>query len=367
VNTHQPGRSRQSISSGFRGWRNVAAKTEISWTDATWTPLRARVKADAANIARAKGYASLIQIAEKMAGHVGPHCEHVSDGCKNCYSGTNNGRCLPANGTGLPFDRRARDLVDPFVDEKILVQPLHWRAPKKIFVCSQTDLFGEWASDEDIDRVFAVMALCRQHTFQILTKRPARMSRYLSGPDARRRIQDILAPTGNRTSDEAAKLFDNWPLRNVWLGVSTENQQTADERIPLLLKTPAAIRFVSYEPALGPVAFEPYICRDHRDGTPHEVARLDWIIAGGESGPGAQPANPEWFRSVRDQCAAAGVAFFMKQWGEYCTLDQVPEDTYQQLDAAGEVPDGGMLRVGKKAAGHLLDGVEHHAFPETRP
>src|SRR6185312_11804724 len=118
--------------------------TSIQWTDRTWSPLRVRVKSDAAQIARDKNYGSLIQIAEKMAGHVGPHCERVSHGCDNCYSDTNNGRCLPANGTGLPFDRRSRDLVEPFVDEKILLQPLKWRKPQRIFVENQSDLFGEW-------------------------------------------------------------------------------------------------------------------------------------------------------------------------------------------------------------------------------
>src|SRR5271167_829951 len=114
--------------------------THIQWCDATWSPLRVKVKADAAAIAKAKGYTSLVNIAAKMAGHVGPHCEHVSHGCDNCYAETNNGRCLPANGTGLPYDRRSRDLVEAFVDKKIMEQPLRWRAPKKIFVMNQSDL-----------------------------------------------------------------------------------------------------------------------------------------------------------------------------------------------------------------------------------
>ena len=118
----------------------MSAKTGIEWTDATWSPLRARVKPDAAEIARAKGYRSLVQIAEKMVGRAGPHCEHKSDGCNHCYSGTNNGRCLPSNGTGLPFDRRSRDLIETFVDENILLQPLKWAAPRKIFVENQSDL-----------------------------------------------------------------------------------------------------------------------------------------------------------------------------------------------------------------------------------
>src|SRR6185369_12862649 len=146
-------------------------KTSIEWANYTWTPLRARVKEDAAKIARAKGYTSLVLIAEKMAGHVGPHCEHASDECTLCYAETNNSRCLPANGTGLPFDRRSRDLIDPIIDEKILLQPLKWRTPKRIFVCSQTDLFGDWFTDDMIMRVFGVMRLAHWHKFQVLTKR----------------------------------------------------------------------------------------------------------------------------------------------------------------------------------------------------
>ena len=124
----------------------MAAKSTIEWTDASWTPIRARVKQDAAAIAEAKGYTSLVQIAEKMAGHVGPHCERISPGCENCYSCTNNARGLTHNGTRLPFDRRARDLVDIVLDDHILTQPLSWRKPRKIFVCSQTDLWGSWVS-----------------------------------------------------------------------------------------------------------------------------------------------------------------------------------------------------------------------------
>src|SRR6185437_1578077 len=108
------------------GGGKVGTRTGIEWTDSTWSPIRVRVKADAAEIARAKGYSSLVAIAEKMAGHEGSHCEHVSPGCEHCYAETNNHRCLPANGTGLPYDRRARDIVEAFVDEKILLQPLRW-------------------------------------------------------------------------------------------------------------------------------------------------------------------------------------------------------------------------------------------------
>jgi protein gp37 len=298
----------------------MAKVTEISWTDSTWSPIRARVKLDAPSIAKAKGYTSLVEIAMKMRGRVGQHCEHVSPGCEHCYAGTNNHRCLPGNGTGLPYDRRSRDLVEAFVDEKVLLQPLKWGAlylpcdkcgsisnrdclhtsretrPRRIFVENQSDLFGEWVTYEMLDRVFAVMALCPQHIFQVLTKRPELMLEYSFG----RELRGL-----------------EWPLPNVWLGVSVENQSAADERIPLLLETLAAVRFVSCEPLLGAVEFSDVTrCSDCIQvlGKP-AMKGIDWVIAGGESGPGARPMDPSWARSLCDQCTAAGVPFFMKQMG----------------------------------------------------
>jgi protein gp37 len=295
----------------------MAIKTEISWTDSTWSPIRVRVKPDAGAIAKASGYASLIEIGTRMAGRVGQHCEHVSPGCENCYAGANNHRCLPENGTGLPYDRRSRDLVEAFVDERVLLEPLKWKPlwdcrtdrhcnkiefqrPRRIFVENQSDLFGEWVTDDQIDQVFAVMALCPQHTFQVLTKRPERMLRYFE---------------------------KDYPLPNVWQGVSVENQKAADVRIPLLLQTPAAVRFISAEPLLGPVNLEELPSASgigrHLDALSNAGVdkgalipnKLDWCIIGGESGPGARPMNPDWARSLRDQCQAAKVAFFMKQMG----------------------------------------------------
>ena len=280
----------------------MGAKTEIAWTDSTWTPIRARVKEG------------------PLAGHVGPHCERVSQGCVNCYSETNNGRCLPANGTGLPFNRQSRDKVDIFVDEKILTHPLHWKAARRIFVCSQTDLFGEWVTDEMIDRVFAVMALCPQHTFQCLTKRPERMRKHVGAMGTRCNSSfddyDASRRVGARHCAESYPMHKKrWPLPNVWLGVSCEDQKTADERIPLLLQTPAAVRFVSLEPLLGPVDLPPDWLAFERCGGGHitRSTKLDWVILGGESGPGARPMHLDWVRSVRDQCQSAGVAFFFKQ------------------------------------------------------
>lgn len=325
--------------------------TKIQWTDKTWSPVRARVKADAAQVAVEKGYTSLVQISAKMAGHVGPHCERVSHGCDHCYSDTNNGRCLPANGTGLPFDRRARDLVDTFIDERILTQPLRWKKPCKIFVENQADLFGEWVPDELIDRVFAVMALSPQHTFQVLTKRPERMRAYfapgtfrdvrvaakakiLSSSVLPFKLPDEAVFDAGRVARGESWEITKWPLANVWLGVSVEDQKTADERIQLITQVPAAKRFVSYEPALAAVDFlypeslwpkGPQTCCDGREcgcmGRPVEpwmIYGIDWIIVGGESGPRARPFNTEWARSTIRQCRESYTACFVKQLGGKC-------------------------------------------------
>jgi protein gp37 len=327
--------------------------TSIQWTDKTWSPIRSRVRTDAAAIARRLKYSSLIEIGEKMAGRVGPHCEVVSDGCKNCYSRVNNARCLPANGTGLPFDRRSRELVETFVDEHILRNPLDWKKPLKVFVENQSDLFGEWVTDEQIDHVFAVMALCPQHTFQVLTKRPERMLRWfhharVESPGIRERVWSVAQmmpgydPEHPKFIRTGANAFATWPLPNVWLGVSVEDQETADARIPLLLQTPAAKRFVSYEPALGPVDFSKWAlatasryflaecrrchsirsseffhvdgsedsdiyCRDCPVATGDPIDGLDRIIVGGESGPGARPSMSSG-RGIRSSSAKLPVS-----------------------------------------------------------
>lgn len=311
----------------------MGAKTGISWTDATWTPIRARVKPDAAAIAEQKGYGSLVQIAKDMAGRVGPHCEKASPGCANCYSETNNSRCLPHNGTGLPFDRRSRDLVDIHLDEKILLQPLRWKKGRRIFVCSQTDLFGEFVPDDLIDRVFAVMALCPQHTFQVLTKRADRMAGYITArPDSMEiyRLAMLLSISTKRKGriGESTK----FPLPNVWLGVSIEDQRRADERIPHLLRTPAAVRFLSCEPLIEEIDIRQYL-----EG-------INLCITGGESGPGARPFDLSWARSLRDQCESAGVAYFLKQLGSNAMgffrpdINIQPGAPFQTKDRSGADP-----------------------------
>jgi protein gp37 len=282
----------------------VGSKTAIQWTDATWSPVRARVKPDAAKIARAKGYTSLVQIAEKMAGRVGPHCEHVSPECSNCYSGTNNGRCLPNNGTGLPFDRRSRDLVDVFLDEKILMQPLHWKKPRRIFVNSQTDTWGEFVPDGFVDRMVAVAALCERHDFQFLTKRAERVPAYFAfdpmGRDCRERVY-------NRAYGLSAIWgVSQWPLPNLWLGFSAGDQPHFDERWKYMKALAAAgwLVWCSYEPALGPIDMRQALSEG-----------LRWVVCGGESGPGARTCDLAWIRSIVAQCKTAGVACFVKQVG----------------------------------------------------
>lgn len=315
-------------------------------------------------------------------------CSPVSAGCDNCFAARMAKRL--AGRCGYPADQPFRVTLHP---DRLSI-PRQWRKPQRVFVNSMSDLFHDDVPDEFIDRVFAAMALTLQHTYMILTKRPERMKAYLTDPDRRRRIWNRKCDFGKPVTPM------DWPLANVWLGVSAENQATADERIPLLLQTPAAIRFVSCEPLLGPVDLntyldpvgyaccggEPEFChcldgwpRDDEDG---HYLTLDWVIAGGESGPGARPMHPDWACSLRDQCALAGVPFFFKQWGEWvpCAVPHVnpkgemlPHVILHRdgtstsaswsdvLESTGEA--WAMTRLGKRHAGRQLDDREHLEFP----
>ena len=331
----------------------MADQTNIEWADATCNPLRA-VTAD---------------------GKKGWHCEHVSEGCRNCYAETFNVKRL---GTGLPFKPGNRDQVQHILDEKLLLAPLRRRKPTRYFLSSMTDVFGAWVPDKHLDRIFAVMALAPQHTFMVLTKRPERMRDYLVRDD---RVGEWLDLMDEIDGQRGSGLFSRFPLPNVWLGTSVEDQRAADERIPHLLATPAAVRFLSCEPLLGPVSLTNMDINGHiasrrlghiggywinalsgkNDdmGRPcPDVPSIDWIIAGGESGSGARPMHPDWARSLRDQCAAAGVAFHFKQWGEWGRVaDQRPAPDYLPQDA------NTLTRCGKARAGRLLDGRTHDEFP----
>ncbi|MGE4136430.1 MAG: DUF5131 family protein, partial [Pirellulales bacterium] len=229
----------------------------------------------------------------------------------------------------------------------------------------------------------AVMALCPQHTFQVLTKRPERMAQYVANwaherPIVAHRVARACGQMG-LSQGEAAEAYARLrqgPLPNAWLGTSVEDQPRADERIPHLLCCPAAVRFLSCEPLLGPIDFDTMTTDPPNSGfaLTDGLGRLDgegpsaihWVIAGGESGHGARPMHPDWARSLRDQCAAAGVPFFMKQWGEWAPLTRTDGRQimpFADYDVASKL---GFRHVGKKAAGRLLDGVEHNGFPTVR-
>jgi protein gp37 len=289
-------------------------------------------------------------------------------------------------------------------NEASLLAPLRWRNPRHVEL--RSDLFHENVTDEMLDRIFAVMALCPQHTFQVLTKRPERMAEYCATLGRHHEVDRVSIAAKKINAFEGFWYAmkpggKRWHLPNVWLGVSVEDQKAADARIPLLLQTPAAVRFISYEPALGPVDLEDlsrifpdgsewrFGCLAANDVPPSDDpdfggARIDWVICGGESGPGARPMHPDWARSVRDQCVAAGVPFFFKQWGEWLPqtggiqqLESLPQRTpcmlmssdghcgHSQFEMDGHERVGRMLRVGKKAAGNLLDGQVWQQYPEV--
>jgi protein gp37 len=343
----------------------MAQKSKIEWTDATWNPIRG--------------------------------CSRVSEGCRHCYAETVAKRF---SGAGLPYEGLTTlgkwNGTISFVVEHML-DPLRWKQPRRIFVNSMSDLFHENVTDEILDQIFAVMALCPQHTFQILTKRAERMLAYLRMVEEEkdmerwRQYADIYAGAMRCTDWPEPE----WPL---------PNQKAADERIPLLLQTPAAVRFVSAEPLLGPVQLDDIViqeklCEWHfsalgddgnvEDDADFHGAHLDWVICGGESGPGARPMHPDRARSLRDQCVAAGVPFFFKQWGEWAPFSMAKvhefleahpglsmktsttlikrDGTQVRPYCMKDAPGHEMVRVGKRAAGDLLDGVQWHQFPVVQP
>ena len=267
--------------------------SKIEWTDATW--------------------------------NVVTGCEKVSPGCDNCYAETFAERWRGTKG------HHFENGFDITLRPERLTLPLTWKRPRKVFVNSMSDLFHKDIPDDYIAQVFAVMAATPQHTYQVLTKRHGRMRALLSSDAFRLLVKEQYAGMKLDGLIPGRPLVINiWPLRNVWLGVSVENQQWADLRIPALLDTPAAVRFLSCEPLLGPVTI-PFF-EEHDDCTcagggewPHESHcgltpgaawdNLHWVIVGGESGRGARPMSTDWVRSLRDQCAAAGVPFFFKQLG----------------------------------------------------
>lgn len=276
----------------------MADNTSIAWTDATWNPIRARIL-DLMRLDTGERSSSGM-------GRWGYHCEKVSPGCQNCYAERMNGRKLPAWGTGLEYTVPSREKVEVFLDGDELSKLASWKRPRRVFVESMSDLFGEWVPDELIDRAFGAMALFPRHTFQVLTKRADRMKRYLTDPGTGEyasrveyAVQRFFADFHHLGMADAP--FVRWPLRNVWLGVSVEDR-ARKRRIDHLRATPAALRFLSLEPLL-------------EDLGEINLSGIGWVIVGGESGPGARPCSVDWIRSAVQQCQEAGVPVFVKQVG----------------------------------------------------
>lgn len=371
----------------------MSANTKISWSDRTWNPLLG--------------------------------CERVSPGCDLCYAiqtatvrAGNPHPAVKAAFAGLT-ERDADGRLDWTGRINLLPdrldQPLHWRKPSRVFVNSQADLFHKDVPTEFIAEVFAVMALARRHSFQLLTKRHARMRALLNSQDFRRAVGIAIVRHGDagpawRYDEQRNAAPAVWPLANLWLGVSVESQRWADIRIPALLGTPAAVRWLSCEPLLGPLDISGYLTSEGDcatcDGTgsipvpgggatcptcDYDRRRsagpslISWVVCGGESGGGARPMHPSWPRSLRDQCSAAGVAFHFKQWGAWhptghyewfankrCQViapdGQALGQPWKDVEKVGTAVREGcavMSRVAVAVAGRELDGVVHDAYPQV--
>jgi protein gp37 len=256
-----------------------------------------------------------------------------------------------------------------------LTEPLTWKKPRRVFVNSMSDLFQDGVPDEYIDQVFAVMALSPQHTFQVLTKRAERMREYIQVVSARCRAYltnggfDWAAMGADASSSltQHGPTFSPWPLPNVWLGVSVENQHFADERIPLLLETPAAIRFISAEPLLGDVELERYFGERRErvgNGINWRGRGLDWVIVGGESGAGARPLCLSWVRNIVHDCRDAGVPCFVKQLG----ADPYEMTNDAPVDGPNPWPVYGRLTLKSRKGGDPAEWEEYlrvREFPEA--
>ena len=255
-------------------------------------------------------------------------CTPISEGCQNCYAKRMSKRL--AGRCGYPA-------YDPFqvtLHPDRLDEPLKWKKPRRVFVCSMGDFFHQDVPFEFIAQVWQTMNNAQQHIFMVLTKHPERMAKFIS------RL--------------------GWDIHdNVWLGVTAENQKRADERIPILLQIPAVVRFVSVEPMLEPVNLA-------------NCGKIDWVICGGETGPGARPMHPDWVRNLRDQCQNAGVPFFFKHWGQWKAVhrqsDVVDLSSLKDNQCVMKAQNGDhylFTRSSKKRTGRLLDGREWNEFPEV--
>lgn len=330
---------------------NHMGETKIEWTNKTWNPVRG--------------------------------CSVVSEGCRNCYAMTFAARFAkegePFEGLAYRNSSGAHWAGKVRLIENHLNDPLRWRRPAMVFVNSMSDLFHESIPDGWIDCIFAVMAQARHHVFQILTKRPERMRDYMlrlqavADEHAPKTVEKRFTPTqvlnlrmlagSIRPGGIFGTSFDApWPLPNVHLGTSVEDQKTADERIPLLLQTPAAVRWISAEPLLGPVELGAAVGRKHGSEyhdkygpcTCAREARLDWVVVGGESGPKARDMDIAWALSIVAQCKAAGVPVFMKQMGARPIFHTIIRDE-QKLPTRVE---GGRFNFKDKKGGDINEWPE---------
>lgn len=316
----------------------MAEISSIEWTDATWNPITG--------------------------------CSVVSPGCTNCYAMRLAGTRLKDHPSRIDLtrDTKAGPVWNGEVrlNKEWLFQPLEWKRPRKIFVCAHGDLFAENVPDDWILDVVTIMAIAGHHTFQVLTKRAERMHDFFNRDD----LLDEIYANWYSFSGGAREVY-SWPLHNIWLGCSAEDQVRYDQRRRWLDRTPAAVKFWSIEPMLGPIEMG------------IKFVKPGWVIVGGESGPKARPMHPDWARSIRDQCADAGVPFFFKQWGEWCPATRdygvhgsvMPDNgekfTWIGWDGTTKNPSAHDLkapvmaigRMGKNAAGRILDGVTHDAMP----
>lgn len=344
-------------------------RSAIAWTDATWNPVTG--------------------------------CDKASPGCDNCYALTMARRLQAMGQPRYQLDGDPRTSGPGFgvsCHEDVLSQPLRWRKPRMIFVCSMSDLFHPKVPAEHIAKVWSVMAATPWHVYQVLTKRSARMRSLLNSAEF---TAEVRREVERRSTSTTSAVLDlrRCPLPNVWIGVTVEDQERAEQRIPDLLETPADVLWVSAEPLLGAVdltSVDGVNVLDPND-TGHENGlcwqpgpAVDWVVGGGESGPKARPIHPAWARSLRDQCLAAGTAFFFKQWGAWAPWvghpegEEGPGDTFVNPDGqTGHVwysehlgyptnvagpwcPESHIMhRVGSRLAGRLLDGRTWDQYPEV--